>query len=234
MFSERADFLTTNTRIALSSSGNLTPTKMSMDWILSACVGIGLAACCGFRVFVPLLVGAVATKMGLISPTPGYEWLSGWTAITGLSVATAFELAAYYIPWLDNALDALAMPLAIGAGTLLSTSFLPIQQDLLRWGMGLMVGGGAAGVVQAGTSLLRLGSVTTTGGLANPLVATGENAASLGLSVLTVLLPLFAAALLVALVLFLLFRLLAPKNLRFTKTTGTTPPKSWSLRRKGP
>ncbi|MEZ0486878.1 DUF4126 domain-containing protein [Fibrella aquatica] len=190
-----------------------------IDWILSACVGLGLAACCGFRVFVPMLVAAFATKLGLINAMPGYEFMGSWTVIISLSVATAFELGAYYIPWLDNMLDTVAMPVAIVAGTLLSTSFLRVNDEMVRWAMSLMLGGGAAGLVQAGTSLLRIGSVTTTGGLANPLVATGENAASLILSILTVFLPLFAFAVIVCLLIFLVVRLLSRKKLRFTQVT---------------
>ena len=194
-----------------------------IDWILSACVGLGLAACCGFRVFVPMLVAALSTKLGLIGTMPGYEFIGSWSAIIGLSIATSFELGAYYIPWLDNLLDTVAMPVAIVAGTLLSTSFLQVNDEMIRWAMSLMLGGGAAGLVQAGTSLLRLGSAATTGGLANPIVATGENAASLGLSIMTVLLPLFTFALIICLLIFLAVRLLARKRLRFTKATPKQP-----------
>lgn len=154
---------------------------MSLDWIMSACIGVGLAACCGFRVFVPLLIASVATKLGLIGTMTGFEWLSGWPALLGLTVATVFEVGAYYIPWLDNLLDTVATPASIIAGTLLSTSFLHIDNPVIHWGLGLMLGGSSAGIVQAGTSLLRLGSTATTGGTANPVVATGENVASFGL-----------------------------------------------------
>ncbi len=180
---------------------------MSLDWIISACLGVGLAACCGFRVFVPLLVASVATKLGVIGTVSGFEWITGWPALVGLSVATVVELGAYYIPWVDNLLDTLAGPAAVIAGTLLSTSFLKIDNPVLHWGLGLMFGGGSAAVIQAGTSLLRLGSTATTGGLGNPVVATGENVASIGLSVLTVLLPLFAFVIIALLLIFVAVRL---------------------------
>lgn len=186
-------------------------------------MGLGLAACCGFRIFVPLLVAALSTKFGLVGTMPGYEFISSWPAIIGLSIATAFELGAYYVPWLDNMLDTIAMPVAIVAGTFLSTSFLRVNDEMTRWAMSLMLGGGAAGLVQAGTSLLRLGSVTTTGGLANPIVATGENTASLVLSILTVFLPFFTFAVIVFLLIFLAVRLLARRRLRFTKATPKEP-----------
>jgi hypothetical protein len=185
---------------------------MSLEWILAACVGIGLAACCGFRVFVPMLIAAIGTKLGIIDPVAGFEFLGTWKAIIGLSVATVLELGAYYIPWLDNLLDTIAMPASVVAGTLLSTSFLNVPDDTLRWGMGLMLGGGSAGLIQAGTSLLRLGSTTTTGGVANPIISTGENVASVGLSVLTLLVPLFAVVIIGCIVLYIIYRLLFRKR----------------------
>ncbi|AQG82398.1 hypothetical protein AWR27_08585 [Spirosoma montaniterrae] len=184
---------------------------------MSACIGVGLAACCGFRVFVPMLIASIATKLGIIGTIGGFEWLGGWPALVGLSVATLAEVGAYYIPWLDNLLDTVATPASIIAGTLLSTSFLPIDNPVLHWGLGLMLGGGSAGIVQAGTSLLRLGSTATTGGLANPVVATGENVASFGLSILTVLLPLVAAVLIAAVIVFIISRLVAKRRVWFTR-----------------
>ena len=192
---------------------------MSIDWITSACVGVGLAACCGFRIFVPLLIASAATKLGIVGTMSGFEWISGWPALAGLSVATAVELGAYYIPWLDNALDTIATPLSIAAGTLLSTSFLDIDTPILQWGLGLMLGGSSAGIVQVGTSLLRLGSTATTGGLGNPVVATGENIASLGLSILTVLLPLVAIIVVGVVVIFIISQLMTKRKVWFTKRT---------------
>lgn len=192
---------------------------MSIQWIMSACIGVGLAACCGFRVFVPLLIASVATKLGFIGTVAGFEWLSDWPALFGLSLATIFEIGAYYIPWLDNLLDTLATPASVIAGTVLSTSFLHIDNSLVHWGLGLMLGGGSAGIVQAGTSLLRLGSTATTGGVANPVVATGENVASFGLSLFTIFLPLIGAVIIGAVLIFIIGRLLAKRKVWFTRAS---------------
>ncbi len=191
---------------------------------MSACIGVGLAACCGFRVFVPLLIASVATKLGFIGPMTGFEWLSGWPALLGLSVATVFEVGAYYIPWLDNLLDTVATPASIIAGTLLSTSFLHIDNPVLHWGLGLMLGGSSAGIVQAGTSLLRLGTTATTGGLANPVVATGENVASFGFSLLTVFLPLIAIVFIALVLIFIIGRLVARRKVWFTRPSRKQAP----------
>ena len=195
---------------------------MSLDWILSACIGVGLAACCGFRVFVPLLVASAATKLGIIGTMGGFEWIGGWPALLGLTVATVFEVGAYYVPWLDNLLDTVATPASIIAGTLLSTSFLHIDNPVLHWGLGLMLGGSSAGIIQAGTSLLRLGSTATTGGVGNPVVATGENVASLGLSIFTIFLPLVAVVIIALVLIFVIGRLASKRKVWFSRP-GKTP-----------
>lgn len=203
---------------------------MSLEWIMSACLGVGLAACCGFRVFVPLLIASAATKLGFIDPVAGFEWLSGWPALAGLTVATVLEVGAYYMPWLDNILDSLATPTAIVAGTLLSTSFLHVSNPVLHWGLGLMLGGSSAGVIQAGTSLLRLGSTATTGGIGNPVVASGENIASVGLSIFTILLPLVAVIVVLLVLAFVIAQLIAKRKVWFSRkakqeggTVGSIP-----------
>lgn len=165
-----------------------------MENILAICLGIGLSACCGFRVFVPLLAANLASMTGLYHFGSGFEWMGTWTAFAVFATATVGEIAAYYIPVIDNVLDTIATPMAVAAGTLLTTSYLGGDMSpVLKWGTGLMVGGGAAGIVQAGTSLLRLGSTTTTGGLANPVVSTAENTASVVFSALTLWIPVVIA-----------------------------------------
>jgi hypothetical protein len=193
---------------------------MSLDWIMSACIGVGLATCCGFRVFVPMLIASVATKLGLIGTMEGFEWISTWPAVLGLTVATVFEVGSYYIPWLDNLLDTIATPTSIIAGTILSTSFLQIDNPVFQWGLGLILGGSSAGIIQAGTSLLRLGSTATTGGLANPVVATGENVASVGLSIFTIFLPLVGMVIIALVLIFIIGRLIAKRKVWFTRSAG--------------
>ena len=167
-----------------------------MNYILAICLGIGLSASCGFRVFVPLLAANLAAKFNLYHFSSGFEWMGGTTATIIFAVATVLEIGAYYLPFVDNLLDHIATPLAVAAGTLLTTSYLGGDiSPAMKWGTGLIVGGSAAGIVGAGTSLLRLGSTTTTGGLANPAVSTAENGMSIGWSILALLLPVIIAIL---------------------------------------
>lgn len=180
--------------------------------IAAILLGIGLSASAGFRVFIPLLVAALAGKFGWIPLTDGFAWMASWPAIVCFGTATLAELAAYYIPVVDNALDMVTTPMAILAGTLLTTSVLPVDSDLLKWISGFLIGGGAAGVIQTGTSLLRLFSTKATAGIGNPVVATTEHAAALGGSLLSVALPVITGILMMLLVFWLLGRLLTLKS----------------------
>ena len=175
------------------------------EYLLAAALGISLAAAVGFRVFVPLLVVAIAAQVGWADLPPAFSWLGSATAIAMLAAAAVAEVAAYYIPGVDNLLDALAAPLAVIAGTLLVAAPLWDLPPLLKWTTAVIAGGGAAGLTQGLTSLLRAKSTLATGGLANPVVSTGELGGSLLLSILALLMPLLALVL-VAVGLVFIFR----------------------------
>lgn len=179
-----------------------------MEFFLSLCLGIGLAACSGFRVFVPLLLSSIAIHFGWVTVATGFEWMGTWTAITLLGTATVLEIGGYYIPWVDNLLDTIALPTAFAAGTLLTTSFIEINNPMLQWGLGLMIGGGTAGFIQAGTSMVRLASTKLSGGVANPVVATVENIVSIGFSFVTFWFPIIAFSLVVIFIFWLIRKIL--------------------------
>jgi Domain of unknown function (DUF4126) len=181
---------------------------MNIELIFSILLGLGLSASCGFRVFVPLLVANGAALAGYHHFTPDFAWLATWPAFYVLATATVVEIAAYYVPWVDNLLDTLAAPAALVAGTVLTASVIPESQPVLKWGLGLVVGGGSAGLIATGTGLLRAGSTAVTGGFGNPVVATGENVAATSLSVMAIAVPLLAGALVVGLLFWAVKKLL--------------------------
>jgi len=180
---------------------------MNAELITAVAIGIGLAASAGFRVFVPMFVAAIAAKAGVMPLNESFQWLASWSSIAIFGTATVVEIMAYYIPVVDNLLDTVATPLAVVAGTLLLTSVLPIDSELMRWITGAAVGGGSAAVVQAGSALTRLTSTKLTAGLGNPVVATVENIAATGTSILSLVIPFFIIALFLLLVIFLLTRI---------------------------
>lgn len=172
------------------------------------CLGLALAACCGFRVFIPLLAVCIASLTHFIHLAAGFSWIGSWTALICFSVASAGEIAAYYIPFVDNLLDTIATPLAIVAGALISTSVIPASDPMMRWGLGLIGGGGSAAIIQAGTGVLRLFSSKATLGAGNHVVSSGENITAIGGSIVSLLLPVIAAVILLLLILYLVPRII--------------------------
>ncbi len=162
--------------------------------ITAAALGIALAACCGFRVFVPMLVAGLASRFHIFNFSESFSWLSSTPALIALSAATIAEIAGYYVPFIDNILDTISAPLAAVAGTLLATSVMPIDNEWMKWIIGIVAGGGGAGLVSSGTGFLRLLSSKTTLGTGNAVVATGENTAAVGGSILTFMIPIVMAA----------------------------------------
>ena len=165
-----------------------------METILGLCIGVGLSAACGFRVFVPLLVMSIATLMGWYEPAKGFEWLAIPAVCAALGFATICEIAAYYVPWVDNLLDTIATPAAVVAGTLSTMAVISGEMSqFATWAAAIIVGGGTAGVVQMSTVAARGVSTATTGGLGNFVIATGEWIGAIVLSVLAMIMPVFIA-----------------------------------------
>jgi hypothetical protein len=112
--------------------------------------------------------------------------------VAALAVATCLEIAAYFVPGVDNLLDTVATPAAIVAGTVVTAAAVSEMTPLLKWALAVIAGGGAAATVQVATAFTRGASTVTTGGLGNPLVATLELGSAMSLSLLAIALPLIA------------------------------------------
>lgn len=189
-----------------------------MDMVLSLFIGLGLAAACGFRVFVPLLIMSLASRaeVGHLVLNPHFAWIGSTPALVAFSVATLLEIAGYYIPWVDNLLDTVATPTAIVAGILVTASAMTTDvSPFLKWTLAVLAGGGTTAVFQGITATARHISSFTTGGLGNPVLATAEAGGSALLAVLAITLPVVAFLMVVWLIWFgakkLLFRRPAPR-----------------------
>jgi hypothetical protein len=173
---------------------------VAVESLLAVMVGIGLAASCGFRVFVPMLVVSAAANLDYLPLAERFQWLGTPAALVAFAIASLLESGAYYIPWLDNLLDTIASPLAVVAGVVLFAASVVELDPLLRWSLAIIAGGGSAAIVQGGTVASRLASTTTTGGLANFVIATFEILAGLVFSVMSIAVPVLAMVLLLAVI----------------------------------
>lgn len=192
-----------------------------MDILLGICLGISLSAACGFRVFVPPLVMSIAALTGVWTPAAGFEWIGTYEALVAFSIATFIEVTAYYIPWLDHFLDALATPIAVATATIITASMFTHLDPVLQWSVAAIAGGGSAAIVEAITNITRLFSTTTTGGFGNPILATFETATSVVLSVLGILLPIFTAILLINILLISMTKIWQMRGVKQPDLTST-------------
>jgi hypothetical protein len=188
-----------------------------MESLIGVLVGIGLSAASGFRVFIPLLALSAAGHYGIIPLGESFSWLASWQAMLAFGVAGVLEVGAYYIPWLDHALDALLAPAAAVAGTLMTASTLGDASPLLKWSFAIIAGGGVSSMVHFGTSAVRAAVSLPTGGLGNPLVSSAEGLGALALSLLAIFVPILAFAV----VLWILYRVL--RRLFGNRPSGARP-----------
>lgn len=166
---------------------------------LSIALGVGLAAATGFRVFLPLLIAAIAARAGWIPLNDSFAWLASTAALVTLATAAVIETLAYYIPGVDHALDVIAGPATIAAGAIASASVMADVPPGVLWPVAIIAGGGVAGLTKGSAALVRAKTGLATGGLGNPVVSTAETVGAAGLSILAIALPLACLVLVVLL-----------------------------------
>ena len=170
-----------------------------MENLLGVLAGIGLSAVCGFRVFVPMLGISVAALTGHLSLASGFEWIGTRPALIAFAVATILEIAAYYIPVVDNFMDMIATPAAIVAGTIVTAAFVGDVSPFLKWTLAVIAGGGSAGIVQAGTVALRAAGQTTAPIIATLFITTIETVLSTLVTILAFVAPVLCLIVVIAL-----------------------------------
>jgi len=70
---------------------------MTAETIISICLGIGLAASVGFRIFVPLFALSLASFFGAWELNESWQWVGNLSALIVLDVATIDEIFTHYI-----------------------------------------------------------------------------------------------------------------------------------------
>ena len=180
--------------------------------LMAILMGISLSAASGFRVFLPPFLLSIVARFDLIwfldlnLAGTQFEFFTSTLAIIILGIATIAEFAGYYVPWIDNTLDTIATPASILAGIAMTAIVLEGTDPIIQWAIAVVAGGGVSATIQSATVTTRGLSSTFTFGLGNSAVATGENVASVGLTLIAILIP-FISAFVVILVVALLVRI---------------------------
>jgi hypothetical protein len=170
----------------------------SMTIMLQLAMGLSLAACAGIRAFLPLLIVGLAGRFDVIPLLDSFDWLASTPALTVFGIAVVVEILADKIPLIDHLLDSIQTGVKPVAGTVvvagLLTEFTPLQSVVL----GIVLGGSAAGAVHVLKAKARVLSSVTTGGMANPVISTIEDAGTLTASVAAIFMPLIVLTLMLS------------------------------------
>jgi hypothetical protein len=187
---------------------------MTSETMISIFLGVGLAASVGFRVFLPLFVLSLASYFDMWELNENWVWIGSMPALVTLGVATLVEVFAYFIPYVDNLLDSVALPLATLAGTAVMVATITELDPVITWSLAIIAGGGTAAAIKGASATGRLTSTATTAGIGNPIISFIETATALLFSVVSVLAPVIASILVILLLIFIfaIYRRLRPRR----------------------
>ena len=178
---------------------------------MALCLGIGLSAACGFRVFIPPLALSIAAHGGAIQLSSDWQWVGTYPALITLGIAATVEVLAYFIPWVSNLLDSIEIALAPIAGMFVTASSLSIAGEfnpVVVWTVSAIAGGATAETVEVATSMTRLFASGATAGMGGPIVSLIEAISSIVMSILAITVPILAMLLVIFLVIYGIRRIL--------------------------
>jgi hypothetical protein len=164
--------------------------------MLASLTGLGLSAAAGLNAYIPLLlVGVLARFTDVIVLPEPYRWIqSGW-ALGVVSVLLVAELVLDKVAVVDHVNDVvqtLVRP-TVG-GVIFAATTAAEEADASTWmqehqWVGVLAGVVVAGAVHAVKATARPVVNTATVGVGTPVVSAAEDAASLGMSLVAVFLP---------------------------------------------
>jgi hypothetical protein len=180
--------------------------------VFEALTGAGLAASAGLNAWIPLLsVGLLARFTHLIELPHSWHWLTnGWTLLI-LAVLLAIEMVADKIPVVDHVNDVLHTVIRPTAGGLVFGAASGSQTRTVsdpgsfftshQWvpiAAGVLIALAVHGVKATARPVVN----ATTFGVGAPFVSLAEDAASVTMSIVAIVVPVLIVLFLLAIVLF--------------------------------
>lgn len=191
--------------------------------VFEALTGTGLAASAGLNAYIPLLaLGLLARYTDAVTLPSDWQWLSNGWVIAILAALLVIEVVADKVPVLDHINDTVqtfirpaAGGLVFGAGSSSETVTVsdPEQFFSSAWWVPVAVGVLIALAVHALKAAARVLVNTLTVGIGAPAVSTVEDATSVVMSVVAILLPVLVLLFLLGMVV-LAFWLIRRRRLR--------------------
>jgi len=159
--------------------------------------GFGLSVSAGLNAYIPLLTVALLARFtNLIHLNHPYDTLSNGWVIGALVVLVTVEAVADKIPAVDtvyNVLQSLARP---AAGAILFAASSKVITDV-HPALALICGLLVAGTVHVAKTAVRPLITATTGGVGDPVVSSAEDVVSGTVSIVSIVMPLLAVAIIV-------------------------------------
>ncbi|HMM93411.1 DUF4126 domain-containing protein [Phycicoccus sp.] len=166
--------------------------------MLAALTGMGLSAAAGLNAYIPFLVVALVARFtDLIALPSGYEWISSGWAIGIGAVLLLAEVVLDKIPAVDTVNDTIQTFIRPSVGGLIfAATNAASELDRSTWmaehpWVGAVLGVVIAGLVHTGKMAARPVVNGATVGFGAPVVSTVEDGASIGLSIIAILAPVF-------------------------------------------
>ncbi|MGV0717456.1 DUF4126 domain-containing protein [Mycolicibacterium sp. XJ662] len=171
--------------------------------------GFGLATAAGLNAYIPLLaLGLLSRFTDLVTLPQGWAWLeNGWVMLI-VAVLLVIEILADKVPALDTVNDAVqtfvrptAGGIVFGSGTAAQTSAVTDPGAFAQSGQWIpvLLGVVVALVVSLTKSSVRPVANVATAGVAAPVLSTVEDATSVGLVFLAILVPVLVLVVVIVL-----------------------------------
>ncbi len=171
--------------------------------------GFGLAGAAGLNAYIPLLLLAIAQRLGYAHLNAPYDILGSNVALEVLVVLLVVEVCADKIPGVDHVNDLIntAIRPAAGAVLVLANAGAGTLDPRLAALLGLIT----AGTIHATKASVRPLVTVSTIGVGNPVVSTLEDVVSFITALLALVAPVVVVILLVVLV-FLAWRFISQRR----------------------
>ena len=196
--------------------------------------GFGLASAAGLNAYIPLLsMGLLSRYTDLVNLPSGWSWLeNGWVLVL-VAVLLVIEIVADKIPALDSVNDAVQTfvrptsgGIVFASGTAAQTAAITDPGEFARTGqwVPVVIGVVTALVVSLTKTAVRPAANVATGGVAAPVLSTIEDAASVSLTFIAILIPALVLIVLIALLWVAVWLLRRRRRRRLAARADTKSP----------
>ncbi|MFT5195235.1 MAG: putative membrane protein [Cellvibrionaceae bacterium] len=162
-----------------------------MEALLGIGSAFGLSTSAGLNAYIPMLMVSILGRLGWLDLSEPFNIMESWWVITILSVLLVIEVFVDKIPAVDTVNDVVQTLVRPAAGALMFASQANIITDvnpLIAIVLGIMLAGG----VHATKATIRPLVTTASVGTGNWVVSILEDVVAFFVSLMAILVPLFA------------------------------------------